>query len=159
MTGDVKKKKVSEVMFRINNRGKMREHIEDKTLKHIALYMDKQDWSIDKLFTHFNTDDSDNYLTETELFEMMNIIKVNVNSQLKKILFAMFDSDQNGNISKQELRAKLEPYVHRKAEVAVIADTDIKDKEELVEIYNEMHRKKEVFEDHAFDPSDKEVRE
>ena len=80
-------------MFRINNRGKMREHIEDKTLKHIALYMDKQDWSIDKLFTHFNTDDSDNYLTETELFEMMNIIKVNVNSQLKKILFAMFDSD------------------------------------------------------------------
>ena len=56
---------------------------------------------------------------------MLDLIKVNVNSQLKKILFAIFDSDGNGNISKQELRDKLEPYVHMKADIAVIADSGI----------------------------------
>ena len=44
---DVKKMKVADVMYRINNRAAMKEQNEDKTLRHIAIYMDKQDWSID----------------------------------------------------------------------------------------------------------------
>ena len=56
MRGDVKKKKVAEVMFRINERGTMRERIEEQTLTHIATYMDKQEYTLDQLFTRFNTD-------------------------------------------------------------------------------------------------------
>jgi len=41
MTGKVKKKKVIEVMRRINDRAAMSERIKDETLKHIAIYMDK----------------------------------------------------------------------------------------------------------------------
>lgn len=34
----------------------MREHHEDKVLRHIATYLDKQEKSIDWLFSYFNTD-------------------------------------------------------------------------------------------------------
>lgn len=46
MQGEVKKKKVAEVMFRINDRAAMKERIEEQTLIHIATYMDKQQYTI-----------------------------------------------------------------------------------------------------------------
>ena len=46
MAGDVKKKKISEVMFRINERAAMKERIEQQTLTHIATYLDKQGYDL-----------------------------------------------------------------------------------------------------------------
>ena len=156
MKTDVKKMKIEEVMFRINNREGMREHNEDKALRHIAIYMDKQEWSIDQLFSYFNTD-QDEFLSDTELFEMLDKLHINVNRQLQRMLYAMFDTDRSGTISKQEFKEKLAPYT-KKAEITVeqIADTGIKDKEELVEMYNEEIREKAVFEDFGFSPSDQD---
>ena len=37
---DVKKMKVADVMYRINNRAAMKEHHEEKVLRHIAIYID-----------------------------------------------------------------------------------------------------------------------
>ena len=78
MQGHAKKKKVAEVMYRINDRAAMKERIEDQTLTHIALYLDKQGYDLNALFKRFNTD-QDEFLSDVELFEMLEIIHVNVN--------------------------------------------------------------------------------
>ena len=64
---------------------------------------------------------------------MLNKLHINVNRQVQKMLYAMFDADRSGTISKTEFKTKLAPYT-KKAEIKVetIADTGIKDKEELV---------------------------
>ena len=132
----------------------MREHNEDKALRHIATYLDKQEKSIDWLFSFYNTD-QDEFLSDTEFFAMLEKLHINVNRQLQRMLYAMFDEDKSGTISKEEFKKKLAPYT-KKAEMKVeqIADTGIKDKEELVEMYNEEIRDKAVFEDFGFSPSD-----
>ena len=86
---------------------------------------------------------------------MLEKMHINVNRQLQRMLYAMFDADKSGTISKTEFKTKLAPYT-KKAEITVeqIADTGIKDKEELVEMYNEDIREKQVFEDFGFSPSD-----
>ena len=43
----VKKKKVAEIIFRINDRAAMKERIEEQTMVHIATYIDKQDYTIE----------------------------------------------------------------------------------------------------------------
>lgn len=79
MKGDVKKKKIGEIMFRINERGAMRERIEEQTLTHIAVYIDKQEYTIAQLFNRFNTDDDKEFMSDTEMFEMLDTIHINVN--------------------------------------------------------------------------------
>eukprot|EP00354_Favella_ehrenbergii_P008320 CAMPEP_0170470496 /NCGR_PEP_ID=MMETSP0123-20130129/12940_1 /TAXON_ID=182087 /ORGANISM="Favella ehrenbergii, Strain Fehren 1" /LENGTH=126 /DNA_ID=CAMNT_0010737651 /DNA_START=902 /DNA_END=1282 /DNA_ORIENTATION=- len=117
MQGDVKKKKISEVMYRINDRAAMKERIEERTLTHIATYMDKQEWDLNRLFNFINTD-QDEFISDVELFEMLDLIHVNTNQQLRRIMLSMFDTNKDGKISKQEFKAKLEKYT-RKAPIAV----------------------------------------
>lgn len=112
MQGDVKKKKITEVMFRINDRAAMKERIEEQTLTHIAVYLDKQGYDLNALFRRFNTD-QDEFLSDTELFEMLDIIHVNVNQQLRRIILAMFDTNKDNRISKQEFTSKLAPYTKK----------------------------------------------
>ena len=59
----------------------MREHNEDKALRHIATYLDKQEKSIDWLFSFYNTD-QDEFLSDTEFFAMLEKLHINVNRQL-----------------------------------------------------------------------------
>lgn len=101
MQGDVKKKKISEVLYRINDRAAMKERIEERTLTHIANYIDKQEYTIAQLFRRFNTD-QDEFLSDKELFEMLEIIHVNTNQQLRRIILAIFDQNKDNKISKQE---------------------------------------------------------
>lgn len=75
---DVKKMKVADVMYRINNRAAMKEHHEEKVLRHIAIYIDKQDWTIERLFDFYNVD-QDEFLSDTELFAMLDKLHINVN--------------------------------------------------------------------------------
>ena len=56
MKTDVKKKKIAEVMYRINDRAAMRERVEEDTLTHIATYMDKKGFDLNGLFRYFNSD-------------------------------------------------------------------------------------------------------
>lgn len=71
----------------------------------------------------------------------------------------MFDEDKNNQISKQEFKKKLSKYTTKAPITAEQIGGDIiaqKDKEELVEMFNEENRQKLVFEDFAFDASDKD---
>lgn len=145
-------------MRRINDRAAMSERIKDETLKHIAIYMDKQEYNINQLFRRFNTDEDD-HLSEKEFFEMLELLHINVNRQLKRILYSMFDQDGNGQISKAELTAKLAPYTKKAPITAEQITGNIisqKDKEDFAEMFNEENRTKAVFEDFAFDVSDKD---
>ena len=156
MTTDVKKQKVAEIMRRINGRAAMTERIQEQTLIHIATYMDKQEYDINALFRRFNTD-ADDHLSEAEFFDMLGILHINVNRQLKRILYSMFDADRNGQISKAELTQRLSKYT-KKAPITVeqIESNIIKeeDKKELVEMWNEENRQKAVFEDFGFAADD-----
>ena len=69
MTTDVKKKKIADVMYRIRDRAAMKERIEEQTLVHIATYMDKRGFDLNRLFNYINTDE-DEYISDTELFEV-----------------------------------------------------------------------------------------
>ncbi len=99
-------------MFRINDRAAMKERIEEQTLTHIALYLDKQGYNLNELFKRFNTD-QDEFLSDVELFEMLEIIHVNVNQQLRRIILAMFDTNKDNRISKQEFTSKLSKYTKK----------------------------------------------
>lgn len=112
MQGDVKKKKISEVMYRINDRAAMKERIEEQTLTHIATYMDKQGWDLNRLFNYINTD-QDEFISDTELFEMLEQIHVNTNQQLRRIMYSMFDTNKDGKISKAEFKGKLDKYTKK----------------------------------------------
>lgn len=112
MQGDVKKKKISEILYRINDRAAMKERIEERTLTHIANYIDKQEYTIAQLFRRFNTD-QDEFLSDKELFEMLEIIHVNTNQQLRRIILAIFDQNKDNKISKQEFTSKLQKYTHK----------------------------------------------
>ena len=71
----------------------------------------------------------------------------------------MFDEDKNNQISKQEFKKKLSKYTTKAPITVEQIGGDIiaqQDKEELVEMFNEENRQKQVFEDFAFDASDKE---
>ena len=158
MKTDVKKKKIAEVMYRINDRAAMRERVEEDTLTHIATYMDKKGFDLNGLFRYFNSD-QDEYLSDTEMFEMLQIIHINTNQQLRRIILGIFDTNKDGRISKEEFRAKLDKYTRKAPITAEQIESNIiaeKDKKELVEMFNEENRKKLVFEDFAFDASDKD---
>ena len=143
MPGDVKKKKVAEVMYRINDRAAMKERVEEKTMVHIATYIDKQDYTIEQLFKRFNTDEDDEFLSDKEFFAMLELIHVNANAQLQRIILAMFDQNKDGKISKSEFVGKLKKYTQKAPITAEQIESNIikeEDKKELVEMYNEEHR-------------------
>ena len=99
-------------MHNVNNRAAMKEQVEEQTLTHIAKYMESNGWDLNRLFRYFNSDE-DEFLSDTEFFDMLGIIHVNVNQQLKRILLSMFDTNRDGKISKQEFKAKLEKYTKK----------------------------------------------
>jgi len=78
---------------------------------------------------------------------------------LRRIILAIFDTNKDNRISKQEFTSKLAPYTKKapiteeQIESKIIAQ---KDKKELVEMFNEENRQKMVFEDFKFDASDKD---
>ena len=158
MQTKVKKQRVATIMARVNDRAAMREKVEEDTMQHIAKWMDKQDCTLQQLFARFNTD-ADEYLSDAELFEMLEAIHVPVNRQLRRIILAIFDKDRDNRVSKQEFNDRLGKYTKK----APITAADIggdgiaqKDKEELAEMWNEEHREKAVFEDFGFDATDKD---
>jgi Ca2+-binding EF-hand superfamily protein len=55
----------------------MRERVESQTLQDIAIYMDKQKYSLKDLFDRFDTDDKDG-LGQEEFYEMLKEININV---------------------------------------------------------------------------------
>ena len=107
-----KKMKISQLMFNVNNREAMKEQVEEQTLTHIAQYMETNGWDLNRLFNYFNSDE-DEFLSDTEFFDMLGIIHVNVNQQLRRILLSMFDQNRDGKISKQEFKSKLEKYTKK----------------------------------------------
>ena len=57
-------------------------------------------------------------LSDAEFFAMLEKMHINVNRQLQRMLYAMFDADKSGTISKTEFKTKLAPYT-KKAEMTV----------------------------------------
>jgi Ca2+-binding EF-hand superfamily protein len=80
MQGNVKSKKVAEIMARINDRGAMRKRIEEETMTHIARYIAKRpDLTVDKLFDRFETDEN-GFIDIDELTAMFKDLEINVNN-------------------------------------------------------------------------------
>ena len=98
--GTVKKDKVANIMFRVNERGAMREKVEEEALQLIAKYLDKKGYTLKQLFDQFNAEGEDEWLSDQEFLAMLEAIHVPVNRQLHRIVLATFDSDKNGQISK-----------------------------------------------------------
>jgi len=90
---------------------------------------------------------------------MLEIIKINTNQQLRRIILAMFDANKDGKISKQEFTSKLSRYTRKAPITTQQIESNLisqKDKEELVEMFNEEYREKLVYENFDFDPNDRE---
>ena len=74
---------------------------------------------------------------------MLELIHVNANAQLQRIILAMFDQNKDGKISKSEFVGKLKKYTQKAPITAEQIESNIikeEDKKELVEMYNEEHR-------------------
>jgi hypothetical protein len=148
-------------MARINERAAMRLRQEEKTLKHIATYINKRDMSLEDCFRRFEID-TDGYMDIDELKEMLVAMDVPVNQQLLRMLISIFDKNEDHRISIDEFEGALEKYMVKKKIVAAEIESKIigkKDAEELAEMYNEEVRPKAVFEDFSFDPENKRTRE
>lgn len=97
MQGNVKSKKVEEIMARINDRGAMRKRIEEETMTHIGRYIARRpDLTVEKLFDRFETDEN-GFIDIDELTAMFKELEINVNNQLLRILLSIFD--RNGDQS------------------------------------------------------------
>lgn len=71
---------MSTVLERIYGRKAMRAEVEEQTMRHIATYIEKREFmSVDKLFDSFDEGDKDGMLTEEELINGLQSIKINVN--------------------------------------------------------------------------------
>ena len=82
-------------MARINDRPGMRKRIEEETMTRIASYINKRSgMTLEKLFNQFETDQNGN-MDIDELTNMLAELKVEVNTQLIRIILAIFDHDQN----------------------------------------------------------------
>lgn len=93
MQGNVKNIKVSTIMARINDRPAMRKRIEEETMTRIASYISKRSgMTLEKLFNQYETDQNGN-MDIDELTSMLTELKVEVNSQLVRIILAIFDHD------------------------------------------------------------------
>lgn len=151
-----KKKKIADIMFRINDRDQMKRRIEHQTLTHIATYLDKQESTLTQLFNRFNTN-NDDYLSQEELFEMLEFIHIKDNVQRRRIIVSMFDKNRDDQISKSEFTQALSKYT-KKAPITEIESKIIaeKDKKDLIKMFNEEHREKQVYEDFKFDETDKD---
>ena len=141
-------------MARINDRGAMRKRIEEETMTHIARYIAKRpDLTVDKLFDRFETDEN-GFIDIDELTAMFKELEINVNNQLLRILLSIFDRNGDQAIQKDEFKELLDKYCTKKAiGVADIQNKVIgtEDAKQLVEMYNEDIRDKQVYENFEFD--------
>ena len=76
MNSGVKKDKVANIMYRVNNRGAMREKVEEEALQLIAKYLDKKECTLKQLFDQFNRPGEDEWLSDQEFFQMLDAIHV-----------------------------------------------------------------------------------
>lgn len=80
MQGNVKSKKVEEIMARINDRGAMRKRIEEETMTHIGRYIAKRpELTIDQLFDRYEVDQN-GFIDIDELALMFKELEINVNN-------------------------------------------------------------------------------
>jgi Ca2+-binding EF-hand superfamily protein len=70
--------KVETMMIRIRDRAAMRLREEEKTMKRIAVCLDKRGWTIEEAFKFYDTDMS-GFITTDELRLMFEKMKIEVN--------------------------------------------------------------------------------
>ena len=165
MQTKVKSKKVAEIMARVNGRAAMGEKLVDDALRHIALWLDRQPdgTTLGQMFDRFQTDEDLEYLSDAELFAMLEEgLGIPLNQQLRRLVLSAFDKGGDGRVSRREFCERLAPYTEK----AAITVEDVgfaagvvpqKDQEELVAMRNEAVRPKAVYEELAFDATAEEV--